>query len=228
MSHDLRSPLSAIVMAADVLLRGAVSGEALSRLQRHADIIARNAQQMTRMIDDLLDISSIEAGRLSVTRAPEAPPQLVLDAVARSDAPARERGLSLRSELAGELPRVSCDRDRVAQIFANLLDNAIRVTGPGGSIVVRAEARSGEVLFSVSDTGPGIAAEEMAHLFEPYRRGARPGYRGAGLGLAIVQGLVAAHGGKVWVESEAGKGSTFFFTLPAEGGAGHGSEAAAA
>ncbi|MDI3287432.1 ATP-binding protein [Polyangium sp. 15x6] len=216
-SHDLRNPLASIMGAVQFLTLRAASDEVYACFRKPADIISRAAQQMARMISDIMDVSSIETGHVTVVPAPEHPYRLATEAMAGFHDRAREKGVSLRSEIAAELPRVHCDRDRVMQVFANLISNAIQVTDPGGSIVLQAEARGKEVAFSVSDTGRGIPANEIGHLFQPYWRSTRSGYKGSGLGLAIVQGFVAAHGGKVWVESAIDKGTTFFFTLPVEG-----------
>jgi PAS domain S-box-containing protein len=217
-THDLRNPLGAILMNADLLARESPPGGALPPhvQQQRAAIIVRSSQRMSRMISDLVDLSSIEAGRLSVVGQPEDPCKLVQEAVTSFERLAREKGVTLRQEAPAALPRVNCDRDRVQQIFSNLITNALNVTRRGGSIVIGAEARTEEVVFSVADTGPGIAAEDIPNLFEPYWRGDANRYKGTGLGLAIVRGLLATHGGRIWVESEVSVGTTFFFTLPME------------
>jgi CheY-like chemotaxis protein len=190
------------------------------RRQAHrskVEMIERSARRMARLIDDLADLSSIQAGRLALKpRVQEAAP-LVFETVASFDELARERRLSLRAEIAGEPPPVNCDRDRVLQVFSNLVGNAVSVTPEGGSIVLRAEGRGGEVVFSVSDTGPGIAQQELDRIFERYWRGERPTYKGTGLGLSIAKGIVDAHGGRIWAESALGVGTTFFFAVPATG-----------
>jgi signal transduction histidine kinase len=170
---------------------------------------------MGRLIDDLLDFASLEAGRLSLAPTTQAAAPLVHDACQLFADIARDKGLRLACETGADLPPVPCDRDRVLQVLANLLDNAVKATPAGGAVVVRAEARPGEVCFSVADTGPGMPAEELPHLFERFRRGRQAGYRGTGLGLAIARGIVSAHGGRIWADSAPGRGSTFWFTLPA-------------
>jgi signal transduction histidine kinase len=114
------------------------------------------------------------------------------------------------------LPAVHCDRDRVLQVLSNLIANAIKVTPGGGTITLAAEPRQHEVVLVVSDTGPGIAPDQLEHIFDRYWRGGRVGYKGTGLGLGIARGIVEAHGGRIWVESALGQGATFRFTLPIE------------
>jgi signal transduction histidine kinase len=122
--------------------------------------------------------------------------------------------VKLGLELAPDVPDVSADRDRLLQAFENLITNARKFTPAGGSITVGAKPRGNEVLFSVTDTGSGIPAKDLAHVFDRFWQGRKGSSLGAGLGLAIVKGVVEAHGGKIWVESAKGVGATFFFTIP--------------
>jgi PAS domain S-box-containing protein len=211
-SHDLRNPLNSIVLAGQ-LLKSAAENDALAALRRPVDIILRSSDQMARMISDLLDLASLSAGRLSVKKAPEDPPEIVHDAVGAFEAAARAKNIHIQTELSEPLPRVDCDRGRVTQILSNLLSNAISATNRGGSIVVGAEAHHGEVLFSVADNGRGIPVSAIPRLFEPYWRGEAGAYQGSGLGLAITKGLIDAHGGRIWVESHVDQGTKFYFTL---------------
>lgn len=213
-SHDLRNPLSVITMGLELVARKAPPGEAGAELRQRAETILRQARHMARIIEDLVDLAAMSEKRLSVAHNPDDPCKLTMEAVANFEGRAKEKGLRLQGACAGELPRVLCDPVRVLQILGNLISNAIDATEPGGSIVVRAEERGDEVLFSVADTGRGIPAEHLPNLFEPYWRGSGAAYKGSGLGLAIVQGLVDALRGRLWVESEMGRGTTFYFTLP--------------
>jgi len=122
--------------------------------------------------------------------------------------------LELQTELSPDLPDVSADHDRLLQVFENLIGNAIKFSAPGGRITVGAARRDGEVLFRVADTGGGIGAEQLPHVFDRFWQAQPSGRRGAGLGLPIVKGIIEAHGGRVWVESAPGRGSTFWFTIP--------------
>jgi PAS domain S-box-containing protein len=213
-SHDLRGPLGVIGLSASMLLEGAPEEERRKDLRSKVDRIARAASRMESLIGDLADFAAIEAGHLSMQVRSEDPHAVVQDSLSIFQPLAEGKKLALREESVAALPSVRCDRGRIGQVFSNLIGNALKVTPPGGVIVLRAEPRGREVVFSVSDTGPGIAEGELETLFERYQRGKKPGYAGTGLGLAIARGIVDAHGGKIWVESALGAGSTFSFTLP--------------
>jgi PAS domain S-box-containing protein len=211
-AHDLRNPLNSIVLQANLLRRWGPEPE--RRSPKPADAIERAAARMNRLIQDLLDVARMEAGRLSVQAAPVDARQALSDAIEAQHTLAAAAGLTLRVEVPAELPEVWADQDRLFQVFANLIGNAVKFTKAGGRIVVGAVPRDGEVLFWVSDTGSGISADDMPHLFDRFWQGRNAGLQGAGLGLPIVKGLVEAHGGRIWVESTPGKGSTFFLTIP--------------
>jgi signal transduction histidine kinase/PAS domain-containing protein len=212
-SHDLRNPLGAAELAATLLSQHAAV-RAEPRLTRQVEIIQRATRRIERLISDLLDAASIQAGRLAVVTRPERLESIVIDAL-RAQAPLAERsGVRLDWEVETPDPCVLCDRDRVLQVLANLLGNALAVTDSGGSIAVRAQLRNGLAQLAVSDTGPGIRGEELPHLFEAYWSAPGAGKRGTGLGLYISKAIVEAHGGSIWVETELGKGSSFCFTLP--------------
>ncbi len=208
-AHDLRNPLGVILMQAAALDRrggGAAPG---------AQAIHRAAARMNRLIQDLLDVAVMEAGKLSLERAPLAPAELIADAVEAQRPLAASAARELRVEAAGALPEIAADRHRLLQVFENLIGNAVKFTRAGGRITVGAAARAGEVVFSVADDGAGIAPDELPHVFERFWQARRTGRGGAGLGLAISQGIVEAHGGRIWVESALGRGSTFYFAIPA-------------
>ena len=215
-SHDLRTPLSAIRMGAHRLqaVAGSAPAEALRAI---GEVIQRSAGRMERLIGDLLDVAAVQAGRLTVDPAPLRPGELVRETVESMQGVVRDHGVELDVDAAPELPLVRADHDRILQVLGNLVSNAVKVTEAGGRIGVRADARESAVRFAVSDTGPGIAPDELERIFEPYRRGAEAAYRGTGLGLAIARGIVEAHGGRIGVESDPGAGSTFWFTLPLAG-----------
>lgn len=210
-SHDLRSPLHTVQFSADMLLRAAPPDD---RSRPRLVAIARAAERMRRLVDDLLDLSILVAGRLSLVPAPESTRALLEEAVESQQARAAEKSLSLRHDLGAEPPGVVCDRERVLQVLSNLIDNAIKHTGPGGSVTLSAVARPTVVELSVRDTGAGIPEAEAERVFERYWQAARTAQRGVGLGLAIAKAIVEAHGGRIAVASRPAEGSTFSFTLP--------------
>jgi signal transduction histidine kinase len=212
-AHDLRNPVGTVRMATDLLLDPKMRGSDAA-LERHLGIIRRQADRMERLIRDLLDVTRIEAGRLSVAAEPTPTGELIRDAVDALSPLVIEAGLHLAVQAGDDLPRVQADRERVAQVFSNLVGNAIKFTPAGGTLTLRAEPRESAVRFAVADTGPGIAADQVRHIFDRFWQAGHADGRGAGLGLAIVKGIVEAHGGEIEVESEPGHGTSFFFTLP--------------
>ena len=206
-SHDLRNPLGTILMTADALAKKGTLPLAVGRIQRAAN-------HMRRLIEDLLDFASINAGRLAIKRRPQDPGSMIQETLASFEGVAQEKELQLTANVEPYLPQVYCDYDRIIQVFSNLVSNATKVTAEGGQISLRAEARGHEVLFTVSDNGPGISEEDVKHLFERYWRSDEAEYKGTGLGLAIASGIVGAHGGRIWAESEFGRGAKFLFTIP--------------
>ena len=215
-SHDLRNPLNAIAMCAAALRGPAPHGGAGPDAATLAGTIEESAAWAQRLIRDLLDVAAMEAGQLSVERRPEDPAAIVRRTHATFAARADAAGIALHVEARPGLPPVHADAERVLQVLANLVANALKFTEAGGDVAVRAEPAGREVEFSVADTGAGIPGEHLPHLFDLYwhaRRDARS--RGSGYGLAIARGIVLAHGGRVWVESTLGAGSTFRFTIPA-------------
>lgn len=213
-SHDLGNPLSAIRVSARVLDRLLDSAQ-VEAARSQLDGIRGAAVQMERLIRDLLEVRRIEAGRLRLVRRPETVRLLVEDAVRAMADVATEQGVTLDTHLGHGLPEtITVDADRVQQIFSNLIGNALKFTGPGGSITVAAETCDDVVMFSVRDTGPGIPAEDIPNVFDRFWQASQQGSHGIGLGLAIARGLTEAHGGSVGVESEVGVGSRFTFTIP--------------
>ena len=211
-SHDLRNPLNAVLIASTVLSEHGDPERLQPRDRKQIDVIRRAAEQMTSLTQDLLEVSALESGTVTVT--PRACPPATLLTAAEMFAPeAEEKGVALRTSLPEEeLPRVAADYGRVLQVFGNLVGNAVKFTPSGGEVEVGAARAAEYVRFWVRDTGPGIEREHLPRLFDRFWQ-ARRGGHGAGLGLAIVRGIVEAHGGQVWAESEPGAGSTFHFTL---------------
>lgn len=211
-AHDLRNPLNGILLSAESILRLAPSGPAAREpLERIRKLVMR----ANRLIQDLLDVARMEAGKLSVAARSEEVAPLVRDAVELHRVLADDRQIHLAVEVPDGLPSIHADRDRMLQALSNLLGNAIKFTPGGGRITVRAERAGAAVRISVIDTGPGISAGEIPHLFDPFWQARKGDREGAGLGLPIVKGLVEAHRGTIQVTSEVGAGSTFSMTLPA-------------
>jgi len=212
-SHDLQNPIAAISMGASVL-RDQPPEDAEGRRQL-LRMIVESTDWMRRLIRDLLDVSAIEAGRLSVERQGEAPATIVAAAARMLGTALTERSIALDVSVPDDLPLVDVDAARIEQVLMNLLGNAVKFTPPGGRITIRATPNASRLEMSVADSGIGIAAEEQVHVFERFWQARHSGRRrGAGLGLAIAKGIIEAHGGRIWVTSVPGEGSTFAFTLP--------------
>jgi PAS domain S-box-containing protein len=209
-AHDLRNPLANILMACATLdWRGQESE------LKPKELISRAAQRMNRLIEDLLDVSLVEAGQLKLERQRIAVKDLVSEAVGMQAALASSSQIDLRLAAGADLNDVLGDRHRLLQVLENLIGNALKFTQAGGHITVGAVPKDHEVMFSVSDTGCGIAPQDLTHIFDRFWQAtARTSRLGAGLGLPITKGIVEAHGGRIWVESLFGRGSSFFFTLP--------------
>ena len=209
-THDLRSPLNTVQMAAEVI------ADEASEVAPHAQRILRAVRRMDRLIRDLLDIATLEEGRLTMHIEEQPPAKIAGEVTDAFRDEAEENGIAIACDAEADLRTIRCDRDRVLQVLSNLLSNALRATPKGGSIEVRVGSEGDDVRFSVIDTGAGIPPEERDHLFERYWRGRTAGYRGTGRGLAIAKGIVEAHGGRIWVESREGEGTTFHFTIPCQ------------
>jgi signal transduction histidine kinase len=211
-SHEMRSPLQVISISSGALLRAWPADAALLPERRQIALIAQSADRMRRLAADLLDVAQMDAGRFGVAPEPVCAGVLLKGAAEANAAIAGEKGVTLAVSSSATLATLA-DEQRVQQVFANLIGNAVRYTPAGGAITLSAEAADGEVRFSVTDTGPGIAPENLPRVFERFWRGDR--CRGcAGLGLAISRAIVEAHGGTLSVDSRPGQGTTFTFTLP--------------
>jgi PAS domain S-box-containing protein len=212
-AHDLRNPLAAILLSAHVLDEFSSVGKDRSAA-RQISTIERSAELANRLIDDLLDVARLEAGRLVLDREPLDPGRLLGEAVELLRVQAEEKGLALEVAVTEPMPGVAGDRHRLLQVLGNLIGNAIKFTPAGGRITVGATAEEEAVRMAVSDTGGGIAEEMRDRLFVPFWQAESTGRQGAGLGLSIAKGIVEAHGGLIGLESELGRGSTFWFTVP--------------
>jgi PAS domain S-box-containing protein len=212
-SHDLRNPIHSIFMSSSFLQELLPEGMKVERTQ--AAVIKRAAERANRLIQDLLDITHIESGRLSLVRERHDAASIAHEALEQAGIVAADRGIALaRGEMAADVT-VWVDRDRVVQALGNLIGNALKFTPPGGRVTVSVDADAEAVRMSVADTGSGIAPDQLPRLFDRYWQANTADRRGVGLGLSIVQGIAAAHGGRVQVRSELGAGTTFTLVLPA-------------
>ena len=204
-AHDVRNLLNGVVLSLELLRPG--DDEPEPHVAAAATRIRRYVARMNRLIGDLVDVTSIDAGKLAMVPVEGDAAALVTEATDTFQAAAREKGVSLSAEVPAGPLRVPFDHDRLLQVFANLIANAIKFTPSGGHIVIRLEAPRGLIRFCVRDTGVGIPAPMLEAIFERFRRG-------MGLGLYISKSIVDAHQGRIWAESEMGKGTCVYFTLP--------------
>jgi signal transduction histidine kinase len=211
-SHDLRGPVSTINSAAQLLLEVPL-GE--SRWREHVAGIERSSRRLSTLIRDLLDVARIDTGVLSLFARPVSSGQLIEEALALAQPGAQQSGVRLEQHGPEQsLPDVRVDRPRVLQVFANLLDNGVRHSVTGDVISIESIVYEREVEFVVRDAGPGIPGPAQARIFDRFYQIENGRGQGLGLGLAIAKGIVEAHGGRIWVDSEVGEGSAFRFTLP--------------
>jgi signal transduction histidine kinase len=221
MSHELRTPLNAIIGFSQVLREGMV-GEVNEKQREYLDDILSSGNHLLSLINDVLDLSKVEAGQMELDVVPFS----LRDALESGVVMVRERattdGVRITVEDSSDVNVVDGDERRVRQVIFNLLSNAVKFTPAGGSVDVRATRVNDDVQVSVADTGPGIAAEDLERIFEEFQQ-TDAGFEqreGTGLGLALSKRLVELHGGRIWVESQVGEGSTFVFTLPSKAVAG--------
>lgn len=211
-AHDLRNPLNTVSMAVSLMLESTPPERVQER--RQVEIVRRAADRMNRMIQDLLDVKRMESGRLAIDVKAESPVSLINDTIDMLRPIASGSTIRLEANVEEGLPQVLADSARIQQVLSNLVGNAVKFTPRNGRVSITAEPADGEVRFGVIDTGPGIPAEQLPHIFGRFWQAQPSDRRGIGLGLAIAKGLVEAHKGKIWVESHVGLGSTFYFTLP--------------
>lgn len=214
-AHDLRNPLH-IVVGQAALLQADVD-EPKERSKARARAIEAAAKQMTRLIEDLMDVTRLEKGGLSIEPTPLDLRELLSDFVRVQKPIASARSLGLRYDLAPDAGELLADRHRLLQVLQNLVDNAMKFSEPGGRIIIGVVRQDEAILFRVEDEGPGIRPEHLPHVFDRFWQEGSRRREGAGLGLTVAKGIVEAHGGRIWVESRLGEGSTFAFTLPAAG-----------
>ena len=213
-SHDLKNPLTAILISTSLQKRFIGSGTNTNLIKGQIENVQKAADSMHRMISDLLDFAQIGSGHLKIERRPHRIATLLERTRELFGALASEKSIRLKTTLSTPELTFECDHDRIIQVLSNLVGNALKFTPPGGTISVCAETLdSSTIQLLVKDTGLGITCEQLPHVFDRYWQGAKGNRHNAGLGLSIARGLVEAHGGRIWVESSPGQGSTFYFTL---------------
>jgi two-component system phosphate regulon sensor histidine kinase PhoR len=212
-SHELRTPLASLKALTETLMDGALEDPPAAR--NFLGRMDTEVDALTQMVEELLELTRIESGRVPLKLAPTSPAHLLNEAVKRLEVQAERAGLEVIVDCPVDLPPVLADERRLEQVVVNLLHNAIKFTPSGGRISLRARQEMDHVFFEVTDTGAGILADDLSRIFERFFKADRARTTGGtGLGLAIARHLVEAHGGKIWAESVEGKGSSFFFTIP--------------
>jgi signal transduction histidine kinase len=215
MSHELRTPLNAILGYAELML-DSIYGEPTDKMRTVLERLQSNGRHLLGLINDVLDLSKIEAGQLTLSLGDYSLGDIVHGVVAAVEPLAAEKRLTFTAEVAPDLPAGRGDERRLSQVLLNLVGNAIKFTDKG-EVAIRASAANGAFTVAVCDTGPGIAMADQAKIFEEFQQADSSITRkkgGTGLGLSIAKRIIEMHGGRIWVESEPGKGSTFYFTLP--------------
>lgn len=213
-SHDLRNPVNAVKMLAAAILRTGESATLPGEVGQHADVMLQAARQMDALIQDLLDVSKIESGRLSMSPRPISIDELLDEATEMLRPGADQAGVEIRLEPHPRLPAADVDPDRIVQVLSNLIGNAIKYTPRGGHVAISAQAMDDFVQVTVADTGVGISEQELPRVFDRFWQSKRTNRSGAGLGLTIARGMVRAHGGRIWIESVSGAGTQVHFTVP--------------
>jgi len=215
-THELRTPLTVISGVTEMFEAG-IYGELMPEQSEQLRQIALQAHRLRQLVNDLLDLSKMEAGMMRLRRQMLDPHSLTGAVIQQLATFAAQAGVILTNQAGHDLPEVRCDGQRIEQVLANLVSNAIKFTPANGQVTISAEADPGNVRFTVADTGRGIPAGALPRVFDKFfqvQSSTESGAKGTGLGLAIVKHIVELHGGQVAVESEAGKGSRFSFTLP--------------
>ena len=216
MSHELRTPLTSIKEGTGLLLDG-VGGDTTDKQRKLLTILAEESNRLINVVSSLLDLSKMEAGMMAYEFEIARVEPLIKRAIMEIAPLVEAKGIRLENQLDATLPPVKMDPERILQVLRNLLGNAVKFTSRGGFVGVAANAADGKLAIAVKDSGPGIPLESLTSIFEKFNQGNRrtpQALHGTGLGLAIAKSIITSHGGKIWAESELGKGSTFIFVLP--------------
>lgn len=214
-SHDLRNPVAAVKMLSRTLLSESDDGpDDWKQTRERIELISQAAEQMDALIKDLLDVNRLDSGKLAIEAAPIDPSLLLTGALQTLRPLVAEKGIELDLQIESGLPRVMADRERIQQTLSNLVGNALKFSPSGTKIVVIARKEGSSVVISVLDSGQGIASDQLPRVFDRYWQASRTDRQGAGLGLAIAKGIIETHGGRIWIESIPGEGTTASFTLP--------------
>jgi len=214
-SHELRTPISSIKGYAETLLEGALEDK--DNAKEFISIIYQDSNRLASLINDLLDLSKIESGKLKMSFVELDPVLLIKRAITVMDNQAKAKSIALKIDIPQSLPKIKADETRFSQVMINLLDNAIKYSSEGGTATIFARVVGNALQIDISDTGIGISEKDLPRIFERFYRVDKARSRelgGTGLGLSIVKHIVSTHGGQVWVKSELGQGSTFSFTIP--------------
>jgi signal transduction histidine kinase len=218
MSHELRTPLNAIIGFSEVLLER-LFGEVNEKQDDYLKDIHASGKHLLQLINDILDLSKVEAGRMELDVATFDVPAAIANALTLIRERAQRHNIALSLDADPQLGEIAADERKFKQILLNLLTNAVKFTPDGGRIKISARREADELMVAVHDTGIGIAPEDQQAVFEEFRQVGRNytnKQEGTGLGLTLTRKFVELHGGRIWLESELGKGSTFMFTIPAK------------
>lgn len=213
-SHDLRNPANAVKMLAAAIIRAGEADQLPPVVAEHAEVLLQAARQMDALIQDLLDVSKLESGQMTMSPRPVSMTELVSAATRVLEPSAVEAGVRIRSDVSPSLPPVDVDPDRLVQVLSNLVSNSVKYSPAGSHVLVRAQVDEDVVRVTVEDTGVGIPESELPRVFDRFWQSRRTNRSGAGLGLTIARGIVRAHGGRIWIESAVGDGTRVHFTVP--------------
>ena len=213
-SHDLLNLLNAMIGISSLIEKEVTRDDHVDSVVTHARRVQRSGTRMRRLVGDLVDVASIEAGMLAVTREVSNPADVVIEAVETFQGEASRAGITLRADIIPEVPSIPFDAARILQVLCNLVSNALKFTPSEGSITVRLEHVDDNIVWSVSDSGEGIPADKLEVVFDRFVQLTKNDRRGVGLGLFISKCIVQGHGGRIWVDKGNEQGSTFCFTIP--------------